>query len=94
MFAILLAVGIVQIYVDCRYPKFEKYKRTLHYYNRASAQYPSAAAKAAAMSAYAPPQPGQSQYAPGTGMYAQFASDQYSQVPAAATAPNGAVMSV
>jgi hypothetical protein len=83
MFAILLAVGIVQIYVDCKHPKFEKYKRTLHYYNRVSAQYPSAAARAAATGTYAPSQP--AEYAQGTGVYAHLASDH---------APNGAVMSV
>lgn len=37
MFAILLVMGILQIYVDIRHPKFETYKRTLHYYNKASA---------------------------------------------------------
>lgn len=42
MFAVLLAMGIVQIYVDCRHPKFEKYKMVIHYYGRASAQFRSA----------------------------------------------------
>jgi uncharacterized membrane protein len=37
MFAVLLAVGILQIYVDVRHPKFETYKRTMHFYNKASA---------------------------------------------------------
>lgn len=37
MFAVLLTVGILQIYVDIRHPKFETYKRTMHFYNKASA---------------------------------------------------------
>jgi hypothetical protein len=39
MFAVLLAMGIVQIYVDCRHPKFEKYKMVINYFGRASAQF-------------------------------------------------------
>ena len=44
MFAILLVMGIVQIYVDCRHPKFEKYKMIIHYFVKASAQFRGTAA--------------------------------------------------
>lgn len=37
MFAVLIIMGILQIYVDIRHPKFETYKRTMHFYNKASA---------------------------------------------------------
>jgi COPI associated protein len=42
MFAILIVMGIIQIYVDIRHPKFETYKRTMHFYNKASATKSSA----------------------------------------------------
>lgn len=42
MFAILLAMGIVQIYVDVKHPKFEKYKQVVHYFGKATAQFRSA----------------------------------------------------
>ena len=42
MFAILLFMGIVQIYVDCKHPKFEKYKQVVHYFGKATAEYRSA----------------------------------------------------
>jgi hypothetical protein len=38
MFAVLIAMGVLQIYVDIRHPKFETYKRTMHFYNKASAK--------------------------------------------------------
>lgn len=41
MFAILIIMGIIQIYVDIRHPKFETYKRTMHFYNKASAKKPA-----------------------------------------------------
>lgn len=39
MFAVLISVGVLQIYVDIRHPKFETYKRTMHFYNKASASH-------------------------------------------------------
>ena len=41
MFAILIVVCILQIYVDIRHPKYEKYLRTIHYHGQATAQLPS-----------------------------------------------------
>ena len=37
MFAVLIVMGVLQIYVDIKHPKFETYKRTMHFYNKASA---------------------------------------------------------
>lgn len=37
MFGVIVLLGLVQIYVNCRHPLFEKYMRTLHFHNKAVA---------------------------------------------------------
>ena len=37
MFGVLIAMAVLQVYVDIKHPKFETYKRTMHFYNKASA---------------------------------------------------------